>query len=214
MNKKKILDFLKTLLLVIVATFLFAIAVRCYVYADLGSDSVTVFQQGLHEFTGLSLGIAAYLYSISFLILDFFLCRKNIGWATLINCFFLGLCIDLVAPLFALLPPAESLGLPLRICFLAAGIFLVSLSCVMLIRTNKGKNVLDATAWGLSEKLKWPYRIVRILVDATLMLTGWLMGGVVFYGSIAAVLLTGPTIQFLNKAMDRIKRGREQTQEV
>ena len=86
-------------------------------------------------------------------------------------------------------------GIAFRILLLAMGILLVSVSCVILIRLKQGKNALDAVAWGLSARLKVPYRVMRICVDAVLMGVGWLLGGVVGFGSIAAVLLTGPTIQ-------------------
>ena len=209
MNRKKVFDFLKTLLIVSFATLLFAVAVCCYIYAGLGSDSVSVFQEGLSKAIGCSLGTAAYLYSISFLILDFFISRKNIGWATVINSFLLGLCIKLVQwamePVFTF-----SDHLAYRIALLAAGILLVSVSCVMLIRTNRGKNALDAVAWGLSEKLRLPYRVARIIVDALMMLIGWLLGGVVGLGSIFAVFLTGPIIQFLNKTADKLKAKKQE----
>lgn len=209
MNKKKILDFLKTLLIVAFATLLFAVAVCGYIYAGLGSDSVSVFQQGLSEAIGCELGIAALIYGVSFLILDFFISRKNIGWATIINSFLLGPCIKLVQ---WLMEPVFTVTdhLAYRVALLSMGILLVSVSCVILIRTNKGKNVLDAVAWGLSEKLKLPYRIARIIVDALMMLTGWLLGGVVGLGSIAAVFLTGPIIQFLNKTAEKIKAKRQE----
>ncbi len=198
MEKNKFVGFLWTLLWSAVATALFAVAVCCYIYADLGSDSVSVFQQGLSTTFRCSLGTASYIYSISVLLLDLLISRKNIGWASIINALLLGSFIDLMEWALHPLLTASS-NIFFRCGLLAAGILLVSLSCVILIRTNKGKNVLDAVAWGLSEKLRWPYRIARICVDAAFMLAGWLMGGVVFYGSIAAVFLTGPVIQFFNK---------------
>ena len=40
------------------------------------------------------------------------------------------------------------------------------------------------------------FRAVRMTIDAALMLSGFLMGGVVGIGSVVAVLGTGPLIQF------------------
>ena len=139
------------------------------------------------------------------MILDLFISRRNIGWATILNCFLLGSFINLSKRFLLPVFTAHD-SMLYRIALLAAGILLISFSCMILIRTNRGKNVLDAVAWGISDKLHWPYRIARICVDAAVMLAGWLMGGVVWYGSIAAVFCTGPIIQFLNKAVDRLSK--------
>ncbi|MBR4308062.1 MAG: hypothetical protein IKT58_00560 [Oscillospiraceae bacterium] len=196
MNRKKLLDFIRTLVAVTIATFLFGVAVNCYISAGLGSDSVSVFQQGMSKSFSVTMGIAAYIYIGIIFVVDLFLARKNIGWTTVLNALMLGFFIDLVGdllkPFFTL-----STALPFRIFLLAMGIFMVSVSCVILIRLNQGKNALDALAWGLTEKVKKPYRLIRICVDALLMGIGWILGGVVSWGSIAAVFLTGPMIQFL-----------------
>ncbi len=205
MKGKKIKGFLKTLGGVTIATFLFGVAVCCYIHAGLGSDSVTVFQQGISNTLSVSMGTAAYIYIGIVFIIDLFISRKNIGWTTVINALLLGTFIDLVNKWFAGFYSLTD-ALPFRIGLLVMGILLVSVSCVILIKLNKGKNALDAVAWGLTARLKWPYRLVRICVDAVLMGIGWLLGGKVGLGSIAAVFLTGPTIQFLLSRLQKKRR--------
>ena len=207
MNGGKIKELLKTILAVTIATFLFGIAVCCYIHANLGSDSVSVFQQGISHSLACTLGTAAYIYMGIVFVIDLFVSRENIGWTTVLNALMLGSFIDLVNKLFV---PFFQLSdaLAFRILLLTMGILLVSVSCVILIRLNKGKNALDAVAWGLSAKMKLPYRVIRIGVDAVLMGIGWLLGGVVGFGSLAAVLLTGPTIQlFLSILSKRAKKN-------
>lgn len=196
MKGKKIKEFLKTLIGVTIATFLFGVAVCCYIHGGLGSDSVTVFQQGVSKALSVSMGTAAYIYIGIVFLIDLFVSRENIGWTTVLNALMLGTFIDLVNKWFAGFYSLTD-ALPFRIGLLVMGILLVSVSCVILIKLNRGKNALDAVAWGLTTRLKWPYRVVRICVDAVLMGIGWLLGGVVGFGSVAAVFLTGPTIQFL-----------------
>ena len=195
MKGNKIKEFLKTLVGVTIATFLFGVAVCCYIHAELGSDSVTVFQQGISNTLSVTMGTAAYIYIGIVFVIDLFISRENIGWTTVLNALMLGTFIDLVNKWFAGFYSLTD-ALAFRILLLAMGILLVSTSCVILIRLNKGKNALDAVAWGLTSRLKWPYRLVRICVDAVLMGIGWALGGKVALGSIAAVFLTGPTISF------------------
>ena len=201
-----VLGFLKTFLAITVATFLFGVAVCCYIHAALGSDSVSVFQQGLSHTFSCTLGTAAYIYMAIVFVIDLFVSRENIGWTTVLNALMLGGFIDLVNKVFV--PFFQfSDGLAFRILLLAMGILLVSVSCVILIRLKQGKNALDAVAWGLSTRLKLPYRVMRICVDAVLMGIGWILGGVVGFGSVAAVLLTGPTIQMFLSITNKKKKS-------
>ena len=57
-------------------------------------------------------------------------------------------------------------------------------------------SVMDAIASRLAEIFCCSFRLVRVVIDGMMMLTGWLMGGVVGVASIIAVLGTGPLIQF------------------
>lgn len=208
MKGKKIRVFLKTFFAVTVATFLFGVAVCCYIHASLGSDSVTVFQQGVSNSLGVTMGTAAYIYMGIVFVIDLFISRENIGWTTVLNALMLGTFIDLVGKWFQGFFTLTD-ALYFRILLLTMGIVLVAVSCVILIRLNKGKNALDAVAWGLTNRLKWPYRLVRICVDAVLMGIGWVLGGKVFYGSIAAVFLTGPTIQLLLSLLSKTDKTSE-----
>lgn len=196
MTKTNITEFLKTLLVVLIATMMLSTATCCYIHAGFGSDSVAVMQQGLSEFTGLSLGNAAFAFSGALLVIDFFAARKNISWTSLVNCLLCGVFIDVanwaLAPVFGL-----SDGVVFRVVLFVAGISLVAGSCALLITYNRGMSVQDALVCWLSEKLHVSYRAVRITMDALYMFSGWLMGGVVGVGSIAAVFGTGPLIQWM-----------------
>lgn len=196
MTKTNTRGVLKTLIVVLTATMMLSAATCCYIRADFGSDSVAVLQQGLSIFTGLSLGNAAFAFSGALLVIDFFVARKNISWTSVVNCLLCGVFIDVanwaLAPVFGL-----SDGLWFRVILFAAGLLLVSMSCALLITYNKGMSVQDALVCWIAEKLHLSYRAVRITMDALYMFAGWLMGGVVGAGSIAAVFGTGPLIQWM-----------------
>ena len=69
-------------------------------------------------------------------------------------------------------------------------------SCALMMRDCPGMSVNDAISTGISKKLGCSFRTVRVTIDSILMLTGWMMGGVVGIGSMIAVLGTGPLIQW------------------
>lgn len=177
------------------ATAMIGAATCCYVRAGLGSDSVAVFNEGLSIFAGFSLGTAAWCLNLALLLMAFLAARKHIGWTTVYNSLLMGPAIDLMN---WILKPVLGLsdGLGFRCILFAAGLILVASGCALMIRKCPGMSVNDAISTGIAGRLGTSFRVVRMTIDGTLMLTGWLMGGVVGIGSVVAVLSTGPLIQF------------------
>ena len=190
--------FWKSLGTVTLATAMIGAATCCYVRAGQGGDSIAVFLEGLSVAGGISLGTASWGLNIVLLTLAFLVARKHIGWTTVFSCLFTGLFVDvadvLLAPIFAL-----SDGVLYRWVIFAAGLLLLTASCALMICRCPGMSVLDAVVTRVSEKLRCSFRSVRMTIDAALMLTGFLLGGVVGIGSVAAVLGTGPLIQWFSQ---------------
>ena len=194
--KKK--QFFRDLALVTLATAMIGAATCCYVRAGLGGDSVAVFLEGLSTAFAISLGTASWSLNIVLVTLAFLTARKHIGWTTVYGCLFTGGFIDaadwLLDPVFRL-----SDGLWFRWGIFLAGLLLLTLACALMIRFCPGMSILDAIVTRLSEKLRVSFRAVRMTIDAGLMVTGLLMGGVVGIGSVVAVLGTGPLIQYFSQ---------------
>ena len=187
--------FFKDLAVVTLSTALIGVATCCYVRASLGGDSVAVFLEGLSTALGITLGTASWSLNIVLVSLAVLTARKHIGWTTVYSCILTGSFIDLAD---ALLDPVFSLSgaVWFRWGIFLAGLLLLTLSCALMIRFCPGMSILDAIVTRLSEKLRVSFRAVRMTIDAALMLSGFLVGGVVGIGSVVAVLGTGPLIQY------------------
>ena len=200
MNTRKIV---KQALCVILASFLMAACILAYLHAGLGSDSLTVFEEGLSKFFHTSVGNAAIMYNVSAVILALLVSRKDVGWTTVLNALCVGPFVNIVEPV---LTPfcTMSTSLPFRIFLLALGLGLCCLGCAFLIYGKAGMSSLDAISTGVSERIHQQYRYVRIFFDALFLLIGWLLGGVVGVGSIVSILLTGPLIAAIAKVLNRV----------
>ena len=176
-------------------TSLIGAATCCYVRAGLGGDSVAVFLEGLSVAFGISLGTASWSLNIVLVTLAFLMARKHMGWTTVYSCILTGSFVDLAD---ALLEPVFSLNgaLGYRWGIFLEGLLLLTAGCALMIRFCPGMSVMDAIVTRLAEKLGTSFRAVRMTIDAALMVSGFLMGGVVGIGSVVAVLGTGPLIQF------------------
>ena len=192
MKQKK---FLSDLAVVTLSTAMIGAATCCYVRAALGSDSVALFVEGLSRKAGFSLGTASWVLNIFLLTTAFLVNRKDLGWTTIYNSLLCGLFIDLanwaLDPILGL-----SNGLVFRWGLLLSGIALVAGGCALMMRNCPGMSVNDALSAGLARRLGCSFRVVRIGVDAVLMIAGVVMGGVIGVGTVLAVLGTGPLIQW------------------
>ena len=187
--------FFMDLAVVTLSTAMIGAATCCYVRAGLGSDSVAVFNEGLSIFAGFSLGTAAWCLNLGLLLTTFLMARKYIGWTTIYNSLLVGPFIDVMN---WVLSPVLNFSdvLWFRGILFAAGLVLVASACALMIRKCPGMSVNDAIATGIAKRLGCSFRAVRMTIDGGLMLSGWLMGGVVGVGSVVAVLGTGPLIQW------------------
>ena len=194
MKQKK---FIRDVAVVTLSTLMIGAATCCYVRAGLGGDSVAVFLEGLTHALGISLGAASWLLNIVLLTLGFLAARRHMGWTTVFGSVFTGLFVDLadalLAPVFAL-----SNALWYRGMIFLAGLLLLTEACALMIRFCPGMSIMDAIVTRLSERTGISFRTIRILIDTIMMFSGWLMGGMVGIGTVAAVLCTGPLIQWFS----------------
>ena len=190
--------FTRDVAVVTLSTLMIGAATCCYVRAGLGGDSVAVFLEGLTHALGISLGAASWLLNIVLLTLGFLTARRYVGWTTVYGCVFTGLFVDLAD---ALLNPVFGLSSALwyRGMIFLAGLLLLTGACALMIRFCPGMSIMDAIVTRLSERTGISFRTIRILIDTIMMFSGWIMGGMVGIGTVAAVLCTGPLIQWFSQ---------------
>lgn len=168
-------------------------SVALYVYAALGGDSITIFEQGLHSAFSVSMGLSSYVYAALTFSLALLIGRKHLSILSVAYSLICGPSIDIFC---GLLSPLQSFtdSMAVRIIMQGFAILFTAISCSILIVNDFGMNALDAIVVSISEKTKTEYSIVRTIADGVLMFTGYLMGGAVGLGTIPAVLLTGTVI--------------------
>ena len=195
MKKKR---WMRDIWVVTLSTAMIGAATCCYVRAGLGGDSVAVFLEGLSVAGSISLGTASWLLNLVLLTLAFFAARRHVGWTTVFGCAFTGPFVDLAD---ALLDPVFGLSgmLWYRGAIFLAGLLLLTGACALMIRFCPGMSVMDAIVTRLSERTDISFRTIRICIDTIMMCSGWIMGGMVGIGTVAAVLCTGPLIQWFSR---------------
>lgn len=193
--------FAKTCLALFATVNLTGIGVALFIHANLGSDTVTVFVDGLSRLLGCSLGSASRIYNSLMLIIALLVARKHIGWCSVVYALSVGFLIDFYSEL---LLPLNIMGsiLPIKLLWVLAGQLCFGITYALLIQYRNGMSQVDAITYYLCEKLKVKFVKMRTAMDIILLGAGWLMGGIVGIGSVIAMATTGIFIDAVLKVMN------------
>ena len=157
--------------------------------AGLGLDPWDVLHEGLMKITGLTFGTVTAIASVAVLLLWIPL-RQRPGIGTVANIVIISLTVDFVR-LF--LPDQHVLGW--QIFNLVAGVGLNGLAAAIYVGARLGPGPRDGLMTGFAAKTGKSIRLVRTLIELTVLAAGWLLGGTVGVGTILYALAIGPLTQ-------------------
>lgn len=179
------------------------LGVSMFLTAALGTDTFTVFIQGLslsfQKITGTafpSVGTVHVAVLCLIMAVMFFTTKGYIKPGTVICAFCGGPIIDffnwLIIPFVN-----ESSPFYIRMFVMLAGCIILSLGMSIVINSQAGTGPNDLIAIVISDKLpKIQFRFVRMACDIFFIIIGFILGGVIGIGTVAAAFLTGPLVQF------------------
>ncbi|QDQ10372.1 YczE/YyaS/YitT family protein [Streptomyces spectabilis] len=160
------------------------------VRSGLGLEPWNVLHQGLAERTGMSIGVVLIFVGAAVLLLWIPL-RQRPGLGTVSNVFVVGLALD---GTLALVPDAHGLGI--RIPLMTAGIVLNGVATGLYIAAKFGPGPRDGLMTGLHERTGRSIRLMRTLVEAAVVVTGFALGGTLGVGTVVYAVTIGPLAQF------------------
>jgi uncharacterized membrane protein YczE len=156
----------------------------------LGLNPWDVFHQGLSLRTGLSIGVASIVVG-AFVLLLWIPLRQRPGLGTISNVVVIGLAVD--ATLW-LLPTPDHLAV--RAAFLLAGIVSNGVATALYIGARLGPGPRDGLMTGYAARSGRSIRLVRTVIEVTVLASGFLLGGTVGLGTVLYALMIGPLAQF------------------
>ncbi len=170
-----------------------ALGIALVLTANIGLGPWPVFHEGVSLRSGLSFGRVMQLTGLLVIVLGYLLSGIKPGLGTLLNMVLVGLWVDLFTAQ-GWFPVANELLWGTAQCLL--GIVLVGLSSGLYITAGFGAGPRDGLVLGLSRTLKLSVRKVRALLELSVLVTGFLLGGSVGLGTVLFALFIGPLMQF------------------
>lgn len=192
-------NFKKRIAMTTVGVILCAIAVGFFKCSCFGVDPFQCFAQGIwgHFFEkSVSYGFYYMILSGIMLILDWFIARKCMGAATLVNMFLTGYIVDFTCMVILRFFPSPAL--PVRIVFLAIAVLVMCFASSLYMTSNLGVSVYDAIPIVIADSRKLPFKFVRIGCDLLCVVIGTLTGLLPGIGTLITAFFMGPLIEFFN----------------
>ena len=170
---------------------LYGASMALLVRSTLGVTPWDVLHQGLARHLGWSLGTAAIVVG-AVVLLAWIPLRQRPGLGTVSNVVVIGLAVD--ATLAALPVPS---ALVARVGLVVAGVLLNAVATAAYIGVHLGPGPRDGLMTGLVRRTGRSVRLVRTSIEATVVLTGWLLGGTLGVATVAYAVAIGPLVHVL-----------------
>ena len=168
------------------------------VAAHLGNSPWTVFAQGLAQLTPLSVGVLTNIIGAAVLILWIPLHQRP-GLGTVANVLVVGTALDVS---LTFLPQPEEVAAQLAMCI--SGIAVVAVGSGLYLRCGLGPGPRDGLMTGIARITGWPLGAARTAVEASVLLCGWLLGGLAGIGTLLFAIFVGPCVHAAVRILSRL----------
>lgn len=181
---------------------MYGVSMACMVRSQLGLDPWDVLHQGLAMRIGWSFGTITAVTGVA-VLLAWIPLRQRPGVGTVANVVVIAVVVDVA---LALIPVATSLWWQLPLMVFGVALNGLATACYVGVRLGPGPR--DGLMTGLHARTGRSVRLVRTMIEVTVLATGWLLGGTVGVGTVLYALAIGPLAQlFLPLVVFRERRA-------
>ena len=169
--------------------FLFGFAAAMMLRSGLGVDPWTVFAEGIHIRWGFGIGWVIVITGVIVLLIWIPLRQKPV-FGTIMNVLLLGPAMEVGLVLIE--TPAS---LVQRGFLFAAGLLMMGIASGLYIGARFGPGPRDGLMVGFNARFGWPMWVVRTVVEVTVLVIGWVLGGSFGVGTVIFALSIGTLAQ-------------------
>lgn len=200
MSKKEenILKFKKLAMDIVVISFglmISSFGISLFYQASLGSSPMATFGDGIHNLLGIKYGTANMVLNSILLIVLYFTKKEYINIGTILCVFTIGIYVNFFTDYLQILS-ISTLSIYMRLLSVIVGTILMGVGLGLYVAVNRGFGPLEALVVMFCNKTGQSYRVIKIVQDFILVLGGVLLKAKWGVGTVIALLLTGPVLQF------------------
>jgi uncharacterized membrane protein YczE len=173
--------------------WLFAAGVVLGLRSGLGVAPWDVLHDGIRQVTPLSFGTATVLVGVV-LVAVALAAGIRPGPGTLANMLAIGLFADAMLAT-GVAGDLDARPLPLRLAAVAGGVGLVALGTALYIGAGLGSGPRDSLMLALSARTRVRVGVIRALIEGSVLVVGWLLGGAAGVGTVLYAFGIGPAVE-------------------
>ena len=177
-----------TFIFLVFGLFLFGLGESLLITSGAGVGPYTVLAQGISNLTGWSIGLSTFVISI-FVLLMWIPLKQKPGMGTILNAFIIALTIEFSV---YYLPYPETY--PMQILQVVVGVLIIGIGSGFYLIANLGAGPRDGLMIGLQKKTNLPIYSIRTIIEVSVVIVGWLLGGVVGLGTAIFAFGIGPSV--------------------
>ena len=211
--KTNMKDLLIRVILLMIGLTIAHFGVTLFILADLGSVPFNVLVQGIFRTISGILNwsfithgrvhiVICFLIILALLAVD----KSYVKIGTILCMIFGGPIIDIftvvLAPIFSI-----SDSLIFKIVLLALGCVILAYGMTIVIKSDAGTGPNDLVAVVISDKSKKKFSIVRIIVDVSFVVIGFVLGGSLGIGTIICAFCVGPVAGHFLPINEKLVQG-------
>lgn len=172
----------------IIGLILFGLGEALLIAAGIGVSPWTVLGQGISNVLNLSIGKATFFISL-FVLLCWIPLRQIPGIGTILNVIIIATVLDYS---LVYLPAPEQISL--KLIQVIAGILITGFGGAIYLIANLGPGPRDGLMTGLQELTDLPIAWVRSGIELSVIIIGWILGGIFGIGTLLFALGIGPSV--------------------
>lgn len=174
----------------LVGLAVYGLSIALMIEGAIGASPWDVFHVGASLHAPLSFGVVMIVTAVG-VLLAWIPLRQMPGLGTVANTLLLGPFAEVC---LRLLPTPEDLAV--RVCFMVAGVVACALGTAVYVGAQLGPGPRDGLMTGLARRTGWSIRLVRTVIEVSVLGAGVAMGGTLGIGTVFFALGVGPITQF------------------
>lgn len=181
--------------------FLFALGIVLLLESELGLSPWDVLNQGISKHTPLSFGSANIAIALLVLVVVWVL-GARVGPGTVANAILIGLTVDGLLAIGAIDRLSEA-PLGLRIVLMVAGVLTIGIGSGFYIGAGMGAGPRDSLMLVGAERTGTRIGVARVVIEVTVTLVGFALGGTVGPGTFVFAFGIGPAVELSFWVLER-----------
>lgn len=179
----------RRILQLLAGLLMYGLGISMIVHGALGTAPWDVLTLGIITHVPLSFGVVTVIVS-GVVLLCWIPIRERPGIGTVLNALLVGPAADLGLLVF---PATDALWA--RILYMLLGVVVIGAATGLYIGSRFGPGPRDGLMTGLHRVTGLPIWVVRTGLEVSVVLIGWLLGGIVGIGTVVFALSIGPLCQ-------------------